>query len=302
VARRVLQLFVFVVMLGTASQSTSSMAYAATSTIQNSRQQAASHQQASGAPLVESQTPTPTKAQIPNSCCGEGCNPNRSSSDYSTSHWDGWKYNGAGQNIGGVYADIWNYSPWVWPAGNSGDYSAAWTMLTTDHPYQTDAGFAQIGWYEKQGGARSTFTQFHEYGGGFRTLLYAPQAVNTYSYYDTFYNPSTNAITFQVNSSGIGETYYPQTFVPGEGQVSGETHTLASQMPGGYSSSYNYEDLFHSSIYVNGAWQAFPNPPNSGGRVTTFRADYYGNDNSGYYGQTTPNNGNISIWDKACKY
>lgn len=232
-------------------------------------------------------------------CCGDGCNPGRTPDDYVNNRWDGWKYNNGGNVVGGVTADIWNYSPWVKPEGSGTDFVTAWTMLTNDHPYGTDAGYAQIGWLEWQGGSRVEYEEFHEYGGTPITRYnnLPAQSVNVYTYYTTLYDPGTNTITFRQNSTTDSNfQLHPQTWRPTEGQVSGETLTLASQMPGGASSSYAHEDFFHSQIYPGG-WKTFPN---SGPNVSTFMADYYGNYQGAYFGQTAPSNGNISIYDLFC--
>jgi hypothetical protein len=227
-------------------------------------------------------------------CCGDGCNPNRTD-DFEWHRWDGWKHNVGGFVIGGAQGDIWNYSPWVAPVGGYHlNFVTSWAMITTDHPYGVDAGYAQVGWIEFSGGERDTYVQEHDYGGGRRTILYSPQGVNTYTYYDVFYDPNSNSVTFQVAGSGLGETYHPSNWKPGEAQVSGETLSLADQMPGGHGSASNYEDLFWSEYYYNGAWQYF----NPGAQF--FIADQNGTDQSPYFGEYTWNSRSISIYDKAC--
>jgi len=65
---------------------------------------------------------------------GDGCSPNRPD-DLYTHQWDGW-INGY-PNVGGVWGQIRNYSPWV-----TDGFSSAWVMLENggdgrDHHAQT---------------------------------------------------------------------------------------------------------------------------------------------------------------------
>jgi hypothetical protein len=41
-------------------------------------------------------------------------------------YFDGWQVNGGSNTIGGVYANIWNYDPYVDPAT---DWTYSWVML-----------------------------------------------------------------------------------------------------------------------------------------------------------------------------
>src|SRR5437870_2430251 len=53
------------------------------------------------------------------------CNPNRPS-DFPLNRWAGWNVDGRGQTIGGVYARIFNYVPYVDPV-SQGDFVYTWT-------------------------------------------------------------------------------------------------------------------------------------------------------------------------------
>ena len=70
------------------------------------------------------------------------CSPNRPS-DFPLNRWAGWNVDGRGQTIGGVYARIFNYVPYVDPV-SQGDFVYTWTMLTVDHPLGADAPYVVV--------------------------------------------------------------------------------------------------------------------------------------------------------------
>jgi hypothetical protein len=231
---------------------------------------------------------------ISESCCGEGCNPGRSN-DFETHRWVGWKWGMSnGDKVGGVYSNIWNYSPWVYPVVNN--FSTSWALLTYEHAVNRDADWAQAGWLEFRNGERHTFFQTHAVGQSPLTYFDAPTyPVNTYVYYDTLEDYYPGYISFRV--AGVNFEKIPDWFWPTEAQVSGETLSLADQMPGGYHSAGTYEDLFDSSYYLNFAWHGFL----PGAQI--FNMNQGGGDESSHFGHTNPASGNnLSIWDKACPY
>jgi hypothetical protein len=236
-------------------------------------------------------------------CCGAGCNPNRTP-DYLTTRWDGWQYNGGSNTVGGVYSKIWNYSPYV-STDNSGDFAYSWTMLTVDHAVGVSAPYVQIGWVEFPYGARHTMIQWYHVGDANPSTRYwdPPKSVNTYTYYDVLYNNRPGVFSFVVGGVDLGSSYdISAWFTPTEAQAYGETLSLADQMPGGYTSSADYEDLFDSSYWQGGAWHGFSVYP--GSPTTIHNNDIYGNSDSGYFSHTNPpsTSNNISIWDLACPH
>ena len=72
-------------------------------------------------------------------------------SDFVNERFAGWVRSGGGTTPGGVYAQIYNYSPWV--SGPADDTTSAWTMLD-DGP-----SWVQVGWIEFPGTDRRTFVQ-----------------------------------------------------------------------------------------------------------------------------------------------
>jgi hypothetical protein len=222
-----------------------------------------------------------------------GCDPHATDgarvSNSRTVYWDGWKYNAGSTAMTGVAASIWNYSPWVDP---STDFTYAWVMLTNDHGYGVNANLVQNGWVEMPGSVRHTMFMWWKSDTGYQeTYADPPQALKTY----TQYQVTAGGGNFNFQVGGYTKYSIPTWFTPTEAQVSGETHSFRSQMPGGHYSSYDYEDLFGSQYLTNGWHYFMPG-------ATTFAVDQYGNGQSLYFGHTTPSGGNISIWDWDCQH
>jgi len=116
---------------------------------------------------------------------------------------------------GGVYASVYNYSPWVQPSSTT----SAWTMLAEQSDY-----YAQVGWIECAGGGRYTFSQ-HTITpvviGGKDNL--APQPVGVFTYYGTLWSPNTKVFTFQVNGGTVDQSP-ALSWAPGNAQAMGEIH------------------------------------------------------------------------------
>jgi hypothetical protein len=218
------------------------------------------------------------RAAGPRAGDGDGCNPGRPN-DFNTVRFDGW-YRDPGSTVGGVYSDIYNYSPWVHYISSRESYVSAWTMVDyTGSPYD----WAQVGWVEFPLGVRYTFDQtLGPSGGNPRTMYYGSQPVNNLTYYTTLYNNPSGYYGFYVNGKLIDKASI--LFTPNEGQNFGETHSAADQMPGGYD---NTEDFFSTNIYYSGGWHNF--------------AGTIADDNTSWYSYDEFNNANLSIWDNYCK-
>ena len=220
------------------------------------------------------------------------CNPNRPS-DFPLNRWAGWNVDGRGQTIGGVYARIFNYVPYVDPV-SQGDFVYTWTMLTVDHPLGADAPYVQVGWVQFANGERHTMEQWKKVGEPpLSRFVDPPQASNTYSYYDVLYNYRKGNFTFMVGGRDLHDDL-PAWFIPTRAEVYAETLSLASQMPGGRDPG-SRQDLLDSSYYMNGAWHSFM--PGATINVNDIR----GRDDSQYFGHSSPlSGGDLSIWDTAC--
>lgn len=243
------------------------------------------------------------------------CFPNRAN-DYLSYRWSGWM-NTVYDNVGGVYANVWNYSPWVYAAEGGfpvGDYVSSWVMLSQAAPLGQDQNYIQVGWQEWANGYRKTWEQHHFYNTpGNLNNWDNPQPTNTYTYYEVLYGYDANQFTMFVAGHRMGGDLAHSNgdvaawFVPNQSQVFGETHSADDQMPGGYSTPLYYEDLFDSS-YWYGSWKAYGNPgtyPGSGWPASGTQI-YIGDQNGlpgnipGWFGYNYAGGNNFSTWDRKC--
>jgi hypothetical protein len=223
-------------------------------------------------------------APVAASGSGMGCQPGRSNDQLRYGDWSG-DVSGLG---GGLYAQIFDYSPWVEP-GVGG--TSAWVMLAAGN----DPGvYAQIGWIEWAYGTRYTFTQIGYIQNG--THYYSnhnapPLPVGGTYYYTVNYNPyaATYPFSYYANNQLINQDGW--LIADGTlkmGEVAGEIHSLASQMPGGWAGP---SETFTDAHYwwprgSTGSWKPM-NPTTGGTPSFTNRAVY--------------NNGTATaINDKAC--
>jgi hypothetical protein len=208
----------------------------------------------------------------PNAGGGDGCNPGRSD-DFKFPRWDGWHRNPGG-TVGGVYSDIYNYSPWVYYINPSNSYVSSWVMVTNGDFY------AQVGWIEMPRGARDVFTETFDHNGD-DVRYFSPKPINSQSYYTVLFNNTPGEFTYEVNNSVIDAS--TASFTPNEGFVSAETHTKSDQMAGGYNQNEYFND---THMYYSGGWHNFS------GTVE--------NDLPSDYGDSVPSGTQLLIWDRAC--
>lgn len=210
------------------------------------------------------------------------CDPGRSN-DYYTRRNVGSQRTASSNTVGGVYAYIENYSPWIYPVTSADSHAASWVMVRQ----QSTQLYAQVGWKEIPYGSRWTFVEWkNELNQTEHRDNFSPQSQTTgSSYYAVLYDPSTDVWTFQVAGSTIltVQGYDVSDFNRNAGQITGETHSRADQMPGGYSSPMEFTN---AHIYI-GSWQAFAgnDPLNSDSSLYTL------------YGTSTTD---FSIWDNSC--
>lgn len=172
------------------------------------------------------------------------CQPGRTNN--GSAYWAGWYRNTSSGYWGGIFSDIYNYSPWVQP----GTDTTAWVMLTKK---TGGTNWAQVGWWEEAYGVRHTFTQYTDSSGHWYTTFWSPKATNTYTYYTTLWNNTPGKFTFQVAGSTVQTV--TAAFSPDASQIMGEIHSLASQMPGGSGSSYH--EWFTDSHVWTTSWIAY---------------------------------------------
>lgn len=197
------------------------------------------------------------------------CKPNRPND--GKAYWDGWERT-PNSTVGGVYSDIYNYSPWVRDTVGV----TAWVMLNngSDH-------WAQTGWLESTGGVRYTFVQWTDSGGTAHEKWFSAQPVGSFSYYTTLWNNPSGKFSFQVNSRTIDTE--SAAFTPNEAEIFGEIPSLWNQMPG---ATQNHENFDDSHIYLSG-WQNF-----SGTNYDTGGSNF---------GNSHVSSTQTDIWDNACQ-
>lgn len=144
--------------------------------------------------------------------------------------------------------------------------------------------WAQVGWQEKAYDDRDTFVQFTGEFPYFYHYNFPPFPTDSFHVYEVTFDYS-GTINFRVD--GVFYFGTPAAFDPNSATISGETTTLATQMPGGYSHSQYREWFIFSKVRLGGAWSNF------------YRTPY--NPVPQYFG-SLPDSGNqaIYIWDKAC--
>ena len=204
------------------------------------------------------------------------CAPGRPNS--ATVNWDGWKI-AVSAPTGGVYANILNYSPWVYNA--PGSVAVGWSMLVDT----TDTGgssYGQVGWYEQPGGARKTFAQWRECSTcTLITQFAAAYPTNQYTEYKVLWNNAcTSCLSFYAGGTRLWYDWVG--YIPNQAQIFGEINNLASQMAG---AGQEHEDFSNSHVF-QGGWLAF------NGMV--------GDSNFAYYSELYVSSLDFQIWDNAC--
>jgi hypothetical protein len=212
----------------------------------------------------------------------EGCNPHRASAPglYFDKEW----ITPSTEGSGGIVAELYNYTPWVYPNGQSSYAEAEVRIEWPGDPGTFDA----FGWREYGYGKRFVFSEVNEanLGGQDNVILYnsAPPPVESHSTYEldqNSFNTSTwkevpdnsySIVTFWLNGQQWG--YQPESQAIGSklsaDLVQADISDLASQMPGGVQKP---EDWYNLSVEYAGAWHDF-------GYGTAGRSEPYFNYNS----------------------
>jgi hypothetical protein len=220
---------------------------------------------------------------------GDGCNPGRSS-NYLTYYYSGTDDASAASSYGGIYGNIYNYSPYV-SSSSSSDFTSQWVMLDNGNEW------AQIGWYESPGSVRHTFVQFNDPGVSEWTNFFSPFTINSDPEYEVDYNPSCPSVgCFAFYAQGTWMTGSAHNWTPDDAQSYSEIHDKASQIPGGYDKT-SYAVGLH--VWYNagssGSWHSMNGldgvSTGSGGAGPSW-------DNVS--GKGTTGNSSYSSWDSAC--
>jgi hypothetical protein len=221
---------------------------------------------------------------------GDGCNPGRSS-NYVHYYYSGTDDISAPSSYGGIYGNIYNYSPYVYSSSSS-DSDSQWVML--DH---SGTDWAQVGWIEFPGSVRHTFVQFNDPGVDSWTNYFAPFTINSDPEYEVDYNPSCPHVgCFAFYANGTWLTGTGHSFTPDDAQSAAEIHDKASQIPGGYNNtSYALNLHVYYNAGASGSWHSM------NGHNTA--VDQSGNPAPSWdnvSGNGTNGNSSYSSWDSAC--
>jgi hypothetical protein len=248
-------------------------------------------------------TSAPAAAAFPDSGGGDGCNPGRPDNS-TTYYWIG----GTSQNtkiingtpIGGVYANIRTYSPFVAGPNQgapSGDSVSEWVMLDAGTPGSSDQ-WAQIGWLEFPGGVRNTFIQTADGSNNIHTDYYSPSPINSTQTYGVLYQPGAQD-PFVIAENGVNLVEVHLSWAPDSADINAELHTEASQVPGGTADpSGQVAQVTNAHVWPtagSGSWGNFDGYTLYASLPTTAPEYFIGIAPFG----TTGNN-SWRTWDKAC--
>ena len=164
---------------------------------------------------------------------GDGCNPGRSS-NYLTWYWSGNDDTNYPSSYGGIYGNIFEYSPYVYDSSNSADgedYTSQWIMLDNGNDW------AQVGWFEYPGNERYTWVEFNDPGHSSWDNWFPSYSINSTIKFQITYQPtcpSDTCFSFFANNTSPQLTGSKYNWTPTDAQSNAETHDQASQIPGGY--------------------------------------------------------------------
>jgi len=222
----------------------------------------------------------------------DGCNPGRPN-NYLKYYWDG--ADRAGGTIGGVYASISNYAPWVSPP--SSDDVSEWVML--DQQPSSDL-YVQIGWIDLAGGQRYTFDEYSFGPNTFHDNYYPSYPVNSRPRYTVIYEAGHNQ-RFVTEVNGRIYDSITKIFKPNDAQIYAEIHTRSSQIPGGTRdlgrSANSVRDAHVSFVGSSKGWQNFDGTTSITGGSKGAGASWMGEAPAHASGVNS-----WRTWDKACRH
>ena len=192
--------------------------------------------------------------------------------------------------VTGVTARIGETSPYVFNS-DPGDYVSAWSMLA-DSKDRTH--YAQIGWWKYPNGIRQVFWAWNDQSEprGFKFRGRPSLPVGEATEYKMLYTGTPGQFRFVLNGATVGTETTNPTYVPDEGQLMGETHTAASQMPG---TPLVPETFDQSSIAWNGPWEPYNGIPG------TVRAQHGQSQPTNYFYALRRSPSRLDIGDNACQ-
>lgn len=174
-----------------------------------------------------------------------------------------------------VQSKIEEYSPFV--AAGAAE-SSAWNMLS-----KGGNRWSQVGWWTSSNGLRQTFLQYTNDNNRWFTEVFPAAPVGATPNYETIYDIAStdwlwkrdNAVLHTVNAE----------FQPTTAQADGETHSKASQMPGGIANKVSIFEVH----YI----------PNNGNQWLDTASQPFITDGT-IHAAAKLSNEYYTIWDKAC--
>jgi hypothetical protein len=231
------------------------------------------------------------------------------------------------QTVGGVYAKILNYNPYVVTfvgPGAGPDAATAWTMLTnTNETHTGAASWFQLGWLKwpsmfptTSSGPQIFIQDLEPTATTPFTNVYGVATTGSASYYTTSFDPITGTDSKGTPTFGSFIAYVngstPLTgkrtayFVPEEAQIAGEIHDTLDQFPGGTQTPETFVDghIWYPAGYIGsntGSWQWYS------GELFNYAPTIVGSSPSVTPGSSTPTivdfskGQTLSEWDRNCQ-
>ena len=192
---------------------------------------------------------------------GASCAPSRTD-DYVASHFAGWQRQ-PGTNVGGVYANIYTYEPYVKvECPNSTDKAGCNETVEQIGIADSSAkSIGQDGFKTYESGLAYGLRDFCEVAVGqtvapgyLEVIDNNPNQLYGYGILYAYNYDSNGQPEYTCQKSGQTFGVIDQQYQPDTGDIFGEVHTFASQMPGGTSDN----DYFSNAhIYYGGGWQNY---------------------------------------------
>lgn len=247
-------------------------------------------------------------------CTGSGRTPGSGPKPSNFSYFDGVDAQDNGSELGGVYSDIKDYSPYV-NTGDAGAYSSQWVMLKQQAPCQwAQAGYKQF----INGSAQSTRRSFVSYTASSNQTGCSPytdqsgiveidytlgDTEGSYHYFTVTYGSCTydctvawgvylNAFRFYHDGAQLGGDYNVNNvadgnwFVPDLAEIKAEISKFKEQMAGNGTDKEDFSSNHFWSGGSSGSWK-------------TMGGDYWNPSyQSQYFGNTVNSDTDVQVWDK----
>jgi len=164
---------------------------------------------------------------------GDGCDPQRSPS--ITLYDTGGVYSVGSYGLGGVQANIDNYSPWVY--NTSGAYAEQYIDLDDINSPTGNFDEVDLGWEELPGTIRHSFIAFKTDGNLDWFWTGPSYEINSHPLYKIDFDPKCEGYCFRMYINGVLENHAVYDWTPTETVAVSEINNTATQLPGGVGNS-----------------------------------------------------------------